>query len=95
MQEFGGSIKYWQNVILDVAEPIVYTSDLTVWHVRKIFEEKLYVDAENLSNYRRLCRLTKTYLSAIINLIKYISKFDTKKDTLAKVDDLFKKVKSA
>ncbi len=63
--------------------------------MRKVFEEKLYVDAENLSNYRRLCRLTKSYLTTLNNLIKYINKFDAKKDSLTKIDDLFKKVKSA
>lgn len=63
--------------------------------MRKIFDEKLYIDSENLSNYRRLCSLTKSYITAITNLIKYISKFDKKKDNLTKVDELFKKVKSA
>lgn len=91
----GGTHKYWQNVIIDVAELSIYTNDLTIWHVRKIFEDKLYIDAENLSNYRRLCKTTKNYLNALANLIKAITKFDIKKDSLSRLDDLFKKVKLA
>ena len=42
-----------------------------------------------------VCKLTKPYVTALINLIKYITKFDTKKDTMAKIDELYRKVKSA
>ena len=41
-----------------------------------------------------LCKLTKTYLASLTTIIKYIVKFDSKRDTLAKVDDLFRKLKS-
>lgn len=37
VQELGGSLKYWQNIIVDVAEQVSYTSDLNVWQVRKIY----------------------------------------------------------
>lgn len=63
--------------------------------MRKIYEEKLYIDSENLSNQRRLCKITKIYLTALINLTKTITKFDSKKDNINRIDDLFKKVKSA
>jgi len=59
-----------------------------------VFEGKLYIDAENLGNYRMVCKLTKTYLTSLINLIKFITRFDTK-DSLAKIDELFRKVKNA
>ena len=68
---------------------------MSIWHVRKVFEGKLYIDAENLSNYRSMCKLTKPYIASLINLIKYITKFDIRKDSLAKIDEFFRKVKSA
>jgi hypothetical protein len=37
MQELGGSLKYWQYIIVDVAEQITYTNELSVWQVRKIY----------------------------------------------------------
>jgi hypothetical protein len=95
VQEFGGSLKYWQYVVVDVAELISYTNEVNVWQVRKIYEEKLYIDSENLSNQRRLGKLAKVYITSLTNLIKIISKFDVKKDSLLRIDDLFKKVKNA
>jgi len=95
LQELGGTTEYWQSAILDYAEQVVYTPDLTLWHVKKPFENNLYIDPENLSNYRMLCKLTKTYLASLTTIVKYISKFDSKKDTISRIDDLFRKVKSS
>lgn len=40
-------------------------------------------------------KLAKKYLVALTNIIKSITKFDEKKDCIAKIDELYKKVKSA
>lgn len=68
---------------------------MTLWHIRKVFDERLYIDAENLSNYRKMSKICRQYLVALKNLVKYVLKFDTKKDSIAKIDELFKKVKDA
>ena len=60
-----------------------------------MFDERLYVDGENLNNYRKLCKISKGYILALKNLIKYIQKFDRKKDSISKIDELFKKVKDS
>jgi hypothetical protein len=82
-------------VVVDVGEQMCYTNELTVWQVRKIYEEKLYIDSENLCNQRRLAKITKSYIGALGSLIRCIAKFDVKRDAVSKIDELFKKVKFA
>ena len=40
-------------------------------------------------------KLAKQYMSALSNLIKFITKFDDKKDCVSRIDELYKRVKSA
>ena len=42
-----------------------------------------------------MAKLAKVYLAALVNITKYINKFDPKKDSISRIDDLYKKVKSA
>lgn len=93
VQELGGKLLFWQNVILDVAENINYAGEVTIWHIRNVFDERLYIDAANLSNYRKMSKICRQYLVALKNLVKYVLKFDIKKDSISKIDELFKKVK--
>lgn len=93
--DLGSNIKFWQNVILDVAEYVNYAGIVSVWQIKKPFENCLYIDSENLTNYRRFTKHAKTYMTNLANLVKAITKFDEKKDCISKIDDLYKKVKSA
>ena len=42
-----------------------------------------------------MSKICKNYLVALKNLVKYINRYDQKRDSIAKIDDLFKKVKDA
>lgn len=42
-----------------------------------------------------MSKICKNYLVALKNLVRYINRYDKKRDSIAKIDDLFKKVKDA
>ena len=53
------------------------------------------MDAEDLRNFRQFTKITKKYMASIKNLTKLIRKFDPKKDSINKIDELYKKLKTS
>ena len=53
------------------------------------------MDAEDLSNFRQFTKITKKYMGSIKNLTKLIRRFDLKKDSINKIDEMYKKLKNA
>lgn len=49
------------------------------------------MDSEYLSNYRRFSKISKNYLVALKNIVKYIGKLENKKESMLRPDDDSKK----
>lgn len=95
VQNLGGTIKFWQNKICDVACNSAYPPDLTIWEPNRAFEHYMGLSPEFTHNLRKKRSFAKNYLACLTTLCKLIDKSKPIQEDLAKIDENFKKLKKA
>lgn len=74
VEEVGGSIKFWQAKITDIAVYIYYHPNLSIWEVNSFYEKYIFLSPESLNHLRKKKSLAKKYLSYLSGICKLIDK---------------------
>lgn len=93
MEELGGTLKFWQNKVLDIAVNISFHPDLSLWQINKAYEHYMGLSPEFTQNLRKKQSHAKHYIAALSSISKQIEKSKPTQEDLLKIDQLYKRLK--
>lgn len=74
VEELGGTLKFWQNKVLDIAVNISFHPDLSLWQINKAYEHYMGLSPEFTQNLRKKQSHAKHYIAALSSISKQIEK---------------------
>lgn len=86
VEEVGGTPKFWQSKITDIAQYVTYHPQLSIWEVNSFYQQYLGLAPENMSHLRKKKALAKKYLTCITSICKIIDKAKSFEEDLLKID---------
>jgi hypothetical protein len=95
VEQLGGTLKFWQNKVLDIAASVSYHPELSIWEVNRAYEKFMGLSPEVTNNLRKKKSLGKHYLTALVAITRQIDKSKPFQEDLLKIDECFKRLKKA